>query len=80
MSDWQTFIDLVAAEAGPEAAGRIQERARVALGGLRLTIPKRAAITDEMLRAELRRAGGRVDQAAKRLRISRATLYRRLVR
>ena len=80
MSDWQAFITMLVAEVGQDAAGRIAERARQEIGGCRLVIPKRAEITDEQLQAALRKTGGRRDLAAKRLKVSRTTLYRLLVR
>lgn len=75
---WQLFVALVADEVGEESAERIQERARIALGGLRLMIPKRKTLTREQAMTEMRRSSGRVDLAAKRAGVSKATMYRRL--
>lgn len=77
---WTAFLDLIAAESGPEMAARIRERAERELPGLRFTIPRRpsATVTDEELRRALRENRWNVDATAALLGLSRSAIYRRL--
>ena len=74
---WQSLLDLIADEVGQSAADRIEDRARVELGGLRITIAKRPTVTTEKIDAV---APGRPKQAAQKLQVSLATVYRTLRR
>jgi hypothetical protein len=74
---WADLIALIEEEAGAEVAARIEDRARVELGGLRVTIHKRKALTVHDID---RVAPGRPKEAARRLNVSIATVYRALRR
>ncbi len=74
---WYELLTLISEEVGADAARRIEDRARLELGGTRLTVGIRRRITREDVVAA---APGRVREAARRLHISPTTAYRRLVR
>lgn len=74
---WDALLCLIADEVGSEAAARIEERARIELGGLRITIAKRRTITVETIDAV---APGRPKEAAKALGVHPRTIYRVLQR
>ena len=78
MSAWSDLIDIVAAEAGLEAAKRIDARARFELGAMRISIPKNPPpITAEQVENA---APGRPREAARKLGIHPTTAYRALRR
>lgn len=74
---WQLLVDLIADEVGADAALRIEDRARIELGGLRITIAKRKPITVETIDSI---APGRPKEAAKALGVHPRTIYRVLQR
>lgn len=74
---WEVLVAIIADEAGSETAERIEERARIELGGLRITIAKRKPITVETIDAV---APGRPKEAAKALGVHPRTIYRVLQR
>lgn len=74
---WKILIDLIIEEVGQDAAMRIENRARVELGGLRVTVAKRRPITVETIDAV---APGRPKEAAKALGVHPRTIYRVLQR
>jgi DNA invertase Pin-like site-specific DNA recombinase len=74
---WADLISLIRDEVGAEAASRIEDRARFELGGLRITVLKRKLITREHIDAV---APGRPREAARKLDVSVATVYRTLRR
>lgn len=74
---WRTLLELIADEVGNDAAARIEERARRELGGERITINKRQAITFELVEQV---APGRPQEAARKLGVHHATVYRALHR
>lgn len=74
---WAALLELIADELGREAAARVQERARVELAGVRLTISQRIHITPEMIDAV---APGRPKDAARELGVHPVTVYRALKR
>jgi len=80
MTEWETLLRLVADEAGDEAAERIAARARAELGGVQLSIPRRPTVTVADAHRAVREAKGDVDRAARRLNLSRSSVYRRLQR
>lgn len=74
---WPDLLELIREEVGDEAASRIEDRARVELGGLRITVLKRKQID----RRDIDRvAPGRPREAARKLDVSLATVYRTLRR
>ena len=77
MSDWQAVCAILRAEA-PDQAERIEARLLHELGGERVYLPRRAKLTRADVLHEVRRAAGRVDLAAARLKVSKATVYRKL--
>jgi hypothetical protein len=74
---WPDLMRLIRDEVGDEAASRIEERARFELGGLRITVLKRKEITSHDID---RVAPGRPKEAARKLQVSVATVYRTLRR
>jgi transcriptional regulator of acetoin/glycerol metabolism len=74
---WSELLRLIEDEVGAEAASRIEDRARVELGGLRVTVLKRKLIS---LKDIDRAAPGRPREAARRLGVSVNTVYRVLRR
>jgi len=74
---WPDLLDLIAAEVGQEAAARIAARARLEMGGLRITIGARVPIDPQVIEAA---APGRPRKAAKILGIDPSTAYRALRR
>jgi hypothetical protein len=74
---WQALIDIIVEEAGTDMAAKIIKRARLELGGLRITINKRATITAAMVDEV---APGKPKEAARHLGVHPATVYRALHR
>ena len=74
---WKQLVSLIQAEVGAEAAERIAERARLELGGLRITISTKPYVTKAIID---RVAPGNPRKAARKLGVSRQTIYNRLVR
>jgi len=74
---WHALIELMAKEVGAETAERIAERARLELGGLRITISTKPYVTKEIID---RVAPGNPNKAARKLGVSRQTIYNRLIR
>ena len=74
---WGQLLDLIAEEAGNDMAERIEDRARRELGGLRITISVKKHVTKKIID---RVAPGKPKEAAKRLGVHPATIYRRLIR
>lgn len=74
---WFDLLAIITELAGPEAAGRIDRRARIELGGLRVTVGARGPLTREDVDAV---AHGRPKEAAKRLGVHQSTVYRALRR
>jgi len=72
---WQALVDIITQEAGADMAARIVKRAKLELGGLRITVGKRAVITAEMVDEV---APGKPREAAKHLGVHPATVYRAL--
>ncbi len=70
---WADLVALIAEEVGQDAADRIANRARVELGGQRITVGQRPLITDEHLKDPPKKA-------AKRVGVHISTVYRRLIR
>jgi len=75
---WDALLSIIRDEVDAEACQRIEARVRQELAGLVLYVPTRAKLTQEDVAREVRRAGGRVDLAAARLGVSKATCYRKL--
>ena len=74
---WDVLLELIADELGDDSARRIEERARLELGGMRITISKRRVIT----RAEIEKiAPGKPLKAAAVLGVHHSTVYRALNR
>lgn len=78
MSQWSDFVALIAQKTDQDAAARIQEKARILLGGCRLTIPKREQVTAADAHRLVREHGGDVKKAAKAARLHPVSMYRRL--
>lgn len=74
---WPELLNLIRDEVGHDAATRIADRASVELGGARITILKRRKITSKDID---RVAPGRPREAARKLNVSVATVYRTLRR
>ena len=74
---WQALVQIIIEEAGHDLAAKIVNRARLELGGLRVTIGKRAALTAAMVDEV---APGKPKEAAKQLGVHPATVYRALHR
>lgn len=74
---WGALLALIADELGPEAAARIDDRARAEMGGVRLTITLRPRL-DPRVADEI--APGRPRDAARMLGVHPATVYRALRR
>jgi hypothetical protein len=74
---WSDLLALIEDEVGPDAASRIEDRARVELGGLRVTIHKRKPVTVHDID---RVAPGKPKEAAQKLQVSLTTVYRVLRR
>lgn len=72
---WAEIVELIVEEAGDKISRRIEERIRREHGGLRVTISKRPIITMEMIEKV---APGKPSDAARKLGVSRATVYRRI--
>lgn len=73
---WAEILVLIAEEVGPDAAIRIEERARLAFGGTRVTV----SIKKTDLALKPTRKHEKPQEAAKRLGVHRSTVYRRLIR
>ena len=74
---WRALRELIAYEAGSDTAKRIEERARVELGGIRITIAKRRQINHVNINAV---APGNAKQAASLLGVHKSTVYRAMRR
>jgi len=74
---WPGLLELIREEVGDEAASRIEDRARLELGGLRIYIKRSREITREELDSL---APGKPRDAARKLGIHPATAYRILQR
>ena len=74
---WPDLLELIREEVGDEAASRIEDRARLEFGGLRVTVLKRKLLTVHDID---RAAPGRPREAARRLGVSVNTVYRVLRR
>lgn len=74
---WVAVLELIAEEAGQDAALRIEERVRDEFGGLNLYIRRSRTVTRNDLDAV---APGRPKEAAQKLGISASTAYRILQR
>lgn len=74
---WARLVELIRAEVGDAAAKRIEDRARIELGGVRITISKRPILTIEIIETT---APGKPQEAAKVLGVHKTTIYRRLKR
>lgn len=70
---WSALLELIAEEVGAELAARIEERARLTMGGERITILKRRPLTAELVDTV---APGAPCEAAKKLGVHKATVYR----
>jgi transcriptional regulator of acetoin/glycerol metabolism len=70
---WHEFLNMVAEEAGAEAAARIEERASVEFGGMNLYVRSTRKLTRQEIESV---APGRPQEAARKLGIHRATAYR----
>lgn len=67
-------------ETAPEQAESLQSAILDRLAGARVTIPRRRRPTPKEIDSALSAASHNVGKAAQRLGVSRATVYRRLVR
>lgn len=74
---WESLLNILVDEVGSDVAGRIELRLHRELGGLRLTIPKRAALTAERVQSI---SPGKPRQAAVALGVHPTTIYRALRR
>ena len=74
---WPALLAILTDLAGPEVAESFAARACYEMRGMRITVGARQALTAEEAEAA---APGRVAEAAKRLGVSRWTVYRALKR
>lgn len=74
---WNALLELLAAEVGQDAALRFERRARMELGGVRVTVGVRPWLPADLIDAA---APGRPREAARKLGISPQTAYQRLRR
>ena len=74
---WSALLALIVEEAGPELAARIEARARREMGGMRLTVMQKPALTVAQIDAV---APGRPKEAAKAFGVHPVTIYRALKR
>jgi hypothetical protein len=74
---WKSLLDLIADEIGMDAARRIEQRARLELGGVRITVSVRPWVWPQLIDET---DPGRPRRAAKKLGIHPATAYRMLRR
>lgn len=72
---WAAIVQLIADEVGAAAAARIDRRVVERFSGARITVSKRRRITAELID---RVAPGRPREAARRLGVHPATVYRAL--
>jgi transcriptional regulator of acetoin/glycerol metabolism len=77
---WQTILDLIRDEAGPELAARIEARARHELSGVRIAVPatNRPRPTEREIQAALKTHRWNVARAAEALGLHPSALYGRL--
>lgn len=74
---WARLVELMVEEVGRDGAARIEARARLELGGERITVRKRKVISVKEIDAV---APGKPEEAAKILGVHRSTVYRKLQR
>lgn len=74
---WAAIIEMIAQEVGAEAADRIEARARLEFGGMRVTVAKRQSITVSQIDQI---APGKPKEAARALGVHPRTIYRVLQR
>jgi hypothetical protein len=74
---WPALLAIIASEVGSDACARIAKRAGLELQGLRVTIGARPLLTREDID---RVAPGRPAVAARKLGVSKRTVYRALNR
>lgn len=74
---WADLMTMISEEAGQAAAERIARRARLEMGGMRITIAKREKITVEHINQV---APGKPQEAARALGVHPRTIYRVLQR
>lgn len=74
---WHDLLELIAAEVGKDAAAKIEARARLEMGGMRITINVKPVVTSAVVEAI---APGRPRVAAKVLGVHPTTVYRALRR
>lgn len=74
---WQEVLKILNDECGADLASRIERRLANELGGVRITIAKRQTITREMAD---KAAPGKPREAARKLGVHPATIYRALRR
>lgn len=74
---WAILFELICDEAGPDAARRIEDRARLEMGGQRITVCPRKPVTARDIH---NMAPGKPARAAKKLGIHKSTAYRVLKR
>jgi hypothetical protein len=72
--NWALLLGLIADEPGPEAAIRVEGRARAELPGLRLQISPRPVLTPDHLTLADQ---AKPKEAARRLGVHVSTVYRR---
>ena len=71
-------VTAILRELVPGEAARIEAEITAALGGLRVSIPRRPSVTVAAAHEAVRLERGNVERAARKLGVSRASVYRRI--
>jgi transcriptional regulator of acetoin/glycerol metabolism len=74
---WEDVTSIIR-ELVPDQAAAIEAQITAALGGLRVSIPRRPAVTVADAHEAVRLQRGNVERAARKLGVSRASIYRRI--
>ena len=77
---WADLVAIIKAECPPDLAATVERRILADLGGVRLTVPQRPAVTATEIQAAMHACGWKAEKAAKALGMNKGTLYRRLRR
>lgn len=70
------LLRIIESEAGPEAAKRIERRARLELAPTKVYIGTRERISETQAEQAIQAAGGDVNRASQHLNVHRSTIYR----
>ena len=74
---WEDVTSIIR-ELVPDQAAAIEAQITTALGGLRVSIPRRPTVTVGDAHEAVRLERGDVQKAARKLGVSRASIYRRI--